>query len=121
MKDAPEDKVPDYIYGYTLMSDITVRDIQKKEQQRYRSKSFDTFGPVGPVIVVKDKIYDPQNLNLKSYINGEIRQNENTSDMIFSVYKIISYISRCITLEARDLMLQYHDLESNNPDYVNSG
>src|SRR4030043_993482 len=104
MKDVPEDKVSDYIYGYTIMNDITARDIQKNEQQWYRAKSFDTFGPVGPVIVGKDKISDPQNLNLKSYVNGEIRQNGNTSDMIFSVYKLISYISRSITLEAGDLI-----------------
>ncbi len=104
MKDIPEDKVSDYIYGYTIMNDITARDIQKNEQQWYRAKSFDTFGPVGPVIVSKDKISDPQNLNLKSYVNGEIRQNGNTSDMIFSVYKLISYISRSITLEAGDLI-----------------
>ena len=104
MKNVPEDKVSGYIYGYTIMNDITARDIQKNEQQWYRAKSFDTFGPVGPVIVGKDKISDPQNLNLKSYVNGEIRQNGNTSDMIFSVYKLISYISRSITLEAGDLI-----------------
>jgi 2-keto-4-pentenoate hydratase/2-oxohepta-3-ene-1,7-dioic acid hydratase in catechol pathway len=104
MKDVPEDKVSGYIYGYTIMNDITARDIQKNEQQWYRAKSFDTFGPVGPVIVSKDKIYDPQNLNLKSYVNGEIRQNGNTSDMIFGVYSLISYISRSITLEAGDLI-----------------
>ena len=104
MKDVPEDKVPGYIYGYTIMNDITARDIQINEQQWYRAKSFDTFGPVGPVIVSKDKISDPQNLNLKSYVNGKIRQNGNTSDMIFGVYSLISYISRSITLEAGDLI-----------------
>ena len=104
MKDIPEDKVSDYIYGYTIMNDITARDTQKNEHQWYRAKSFDTFGPIGPVIASKDKIPDPQNLNLKSYVNGELRQNGNTSDMIFGVYPLISYISRSITLEAGDLI-----------------
>jgi acylpyruvate hydrolase len=104
LKDVPASKVSDYIYGYTIMNDITARDIQQNESQWYRSKSFDTFGPIGPVIVEKNKISDPQNLNLRSYVNGEIRQNGNTSDMIFGVYELISYISRSITLEAGDLI-----------------
>ena len=104
MKNIPEDKVSDYIYGYTIMNDITARDIQKNESQWYRAKSFDTFGPVGPVIVSKSEIPDPGNLNLKSYVNGELRQNGNTLDMIFGVYELISYISRSITLEAGDLI-----------------
>ncbi len=103
-KDVPSKKVSDYIYGYTIMNDITARDIQKNENQWYRAKSFDTFGPIGPVIVSKNKIPDPQNLNLKSFVNGELRQNGNTSEMIFGVYKLISYISRSVTLEAGDLI-----------------
>ena len=86
MKDIPEDKVSDYIYGYTIMNDITARDVQQSEKQWYRAKSFDTFGPIGPAIVGKDRIPDPRNLNLESYVNGELRQNGNTSDMIFGVY-----------------------------------
>jgi len=104
MKDITEYKVPDYIYGYTIMNDVTARNIQKNEHQWYRAKSFDTFGPIGPVITIKDKIPDPQNLNLKSYVNGKLRQNGNTSDMIFGVYPLISYISKSITLEAGDLI-----------------
>lgn len=104
MKDIPEDKVPDYIYGYTIMNDVTARNIQKNEHQWYRAKSFDTFGPIGPVITIKDKIPDPQDLNLKSYVNGKLRQDGNTSDMIFGVYPLISYISKSITLEAGDLI-----------------
>jgi len=103
-KNVPFKKVLDHIYGYTIMNDITARDIQKNENQWYRAKSFDTFGPIGPVIVSKHKIPDPQNLNLKSFVNSELRQNGNTSDMIFGVYKLISYISGSITLEAGDLI-----------------
>ena len=104
MKDVPASKVLDYIYGYTIMNDITARDIQQNESQWYRSKSFDTFGPIGPAIIEKNKIPDPQNLNLRSYVNDEIRQNGNTSDMIFGVYELISYISGSMTLEAGDLV-----------------
>jgi len=104
MKNISENKVSDYIYGYTIMNDITARDIQKNESQWYRAKSFDTFGPIGPVIVSKNEIPDPQNLNLKSYVNGELRQNGNTSDMIFGVFELISYITRSITLEPGDLI-----------------
>jgi len=103
-KNVPENKAYEYIYGYTIMNDITARDIQKDESQWLRAKSFDTFGPVGPFIVSKETIADPYNLNLKSYVNDEIRQNGNTSDMIFGVYELISYISRSITLEAGDLI-----------------
>ncbi len=104
MKNVSEDKVLDYIYGYTIMNDITARDIQQNEGQWYRAKSFDTFGPIGPVIISKDKIPDPQNLNLKSYVNNELRQNGNTSDMLFSTYELISYISGSIALEVGDLI-----------------
>jgi len=104
MKNIPESRVSDYIYGYTIMNDVTARDIQKNESQWYRAKSFDTFGPIGPIIVSKSEIPDPANLNLKSYVNSELRQNGNTSDMIFGVYELISFISKSITLEEGDLI-----------------
>lgn len=103
-KDVPEQKIPDHIYGYTIINDVTARDIQKNESQWYRAKSFDTFGPIGPVIVPADSITDPQNLNLKSYVNSELRQDSNTGEMIFKINKLISYISRAITLERGDLI-----------------
>ncbi|MGM0368583.1 MAG: fumarylacetoacetate hydrolase family protein [Actinomycetota bacterium] len=99
-----QEEVMDFIYGYTIINDVTARDIQKNESQWYRAKSFDSFGPVGPEIVLKESIKDPQNLNLRSYVNGKIRQNSNTSDMIFSIRKLISYISTSITLKPGDLI-----------------
>jgi len=104
IKDVPEPEVIDYIYGYTIMNDITARDLQRDEGQWFRSKSFDTFAPVGPVIVPKSEIENPQDLNLRSYVNKEMRQNANTSDMIFKVFELISFISRSITLEEGDLI-----------------
>lgn len=103
-KGIKEDDVPGYIYGYTVFNDITARDIQKNEKQWYRGKSFDTFGPMGPVIVKQGDFGDPYNIGLKSYVNGELRQDGNTSDMVFSVYSLISYISQSITLYPGDLI-----------------
>jgi len=93
-----------YIYGYTVFNDITARDIQKNESQWYRGKSFDTFGPMGPAIVKQKDFGDPYNIGLKSYVNGELRQDGNTTDMVFGVYALISYISQSITLYPGDLI-----------------
>jgi len=97
-------KVKDFIYGYTIINDITARDLQKNEGQWFRAKSFDTFAPIGPVIVPSDAIEDAQNLNLKSYVNGELRQNSNTSEMIFKINELISFISFSMTLDPGDLI-----------------
>jgi 2-keto-4-pentenoate hydratase/2-oxohepta-3-ene-1,7-dioic acid hydratase in catechol pathway len=104
MKNVSKDKVPEYIYGYTVMNDITARDCQKSDGQWFRSKSFDTFAPIGPEIILKEDLPDAQNLTLKSYVNGELRQNSNTSDMIFKINELISFISMSQTLERGDLI-----------------
>ena len=104
MKDIPEEEVLDHIYGYTVINDITARDIQHSEGQWFRAKSFDTFAPIGPVIVTKDSIPDPQDLNLRSFVNGELRQDSNTEEMIFGVFELISFISGSMTLEEGDLV-----------------
>jgi len=98
----------DYIAGYTLFNDVTARDMQiadmKKSDPWFLSKSFDTFGPIGPGIVPRDRIADPQHLEIKLKVNGEIRQHSNTSKMIFSIPEIIAYISRYVTLNAGDII-----------------
>ncbi|MGM0366142.1 MAG: fumarylacetoacetate hydrolase family protein [Actinomycetota bacterium] len=99
-----EDEAYKYIYGYTIINDVTARDVQGNEGQWYRAKSFDTFAPIGPDIVSPEKIGSPQNLNLRSYVNRELRQNSNTSDMVFGIKKLISYISQSITLKPGDLV-----------------
>ena len=104
MKNIKPEDVVDYIYGYTIINDVTARDLQKREEQWFRAKSFDTFGPIGPEIILKDEIDDVQNLNLKSFVNGELRQDSSTSDMIFKVYDLISFISYSITIEPGDLI-----------------
>jgi len=104
IKCVKEEDVLEHIYGYTVFNDITARDIQKNESQWYRGKSFDTFGPVGPEIVKQEDFGDPYNISLKSYVNGELRQDGNTADMVFEVYELISYISQSITLYPGDLI-----------------
>ncbi|MEM1669592.1 MAG: fumarylacetoacetate hydrolase family protein [Candidatus Methanomethylicaceae archaeon] len=93
----------DYIFGYTILNDITARDIQEKDfslsRPWLRSKGFDTFAPIGPYIVTKDEIGRNVELDLELRVNGEIRQKSNTKEMIFDVYTIIEYISSFTTLE----------------------
>lgn len=99
-----EEKALDHIYGYTIINDVSARDIQSLENQWYRSKSFYSFAPIGPEIIPREKISNPNDLNIKSYVNGELRQNSNTSDMVWKVKELISYISNSILLNPGDLI-----------------
>jgi len=104
MKNIDPGDIYDFIYGYSIINDLTARDLQKKEGQWFRAKSFDTFAPIGPVIIPRDEIKDPQNLNLKSYVNGEKKQDSNTSDMLFKIPELISFMSKSMTLMPGDLI-----------------
>jgi len=90
----------DYVLGYTLANDISARRWQKKAGSRQwtRGKSFDTFCPLGPAIITADEIPDPQNLEIKCILNGQVMQEAVTSDMIFPVTRIIEYLSEDTTL-----------------------
>ena len=92
------------VFGYTVINDVTARDIQTTEQQWVRGKSLDTFCPLGPVVVTADDIPDPQNLAISSLVNGEIMQQSNTSEMIFSVAELISRLSHSFTLVPGDVI-----------------
>ncbi len=95
-KNIPEEKAHNYILGYTCGNDVSARDCQLKlDKQWARAKSFDTFAPVGPCIVTD---VNPDNLRIQSRVNGIIMQDANTSDMVFNVAKIVSYLSRQMTL-----------------------
>jgi len=83
--------------------DVSARDLQKSHQQWYRGKSIDTFAPMGPYLVTKDEVGDPQDLDLWCKVNGVERQHANTSDMIFNIKKIVSVLSAGITLEVGDI------------------
>lgn len=91
----------DYIQGYTCFNDVTARDLQKKDVQWTRAKSFDTFSPVGPFIVTD---IDPTNLAVQSRLNGEVKQSSNTSNMMFDVYRLVEFISGVMTLEHGDVI-----------------
>lgn len=93
-----------FIAGYTVLNDVTDREAQKEGKQWFRAKSADTFCPLGPYLVTPDEIRDPQNLRLYSKIGGKILQDNNTSEMIFKIAYLISFISAAITLEPGDLI-----------------
>jgi len=92
----------DYVLGYTAINDVTARDLQKKDGQFTRSKSFDTFAPLGPWI--ETAIPDPDNLTVEAYLNGERRQHGNTRNMVFGVATLVSFISRIMTLLPGDVI-----------------
>jgi 2-keto-4-pentenoate hydratase/2-oxohepta-3-ene-1,7-dioic acid hydratase in catechol pathway len=92
----------DYVLGYTCINDVTARDLQRKDGQFTRSKSFDTFAPLGPWI--ETGIPDPDNLTVEAYVNGERRQHGNTRNMVFGVAAQVSFISRIMTLFPGDVI-----------------
>jgi 2-keto-4-pentenoate hydratase/2-oxohepta-3-ene-1,7-dioic acid hydratase in catechol pathway len=94
-RNVSESDALDYVFGYTCANDVSARDAQKSDGQWVRAKSFDTFAPMGPYVVTG---LDPTALGVVSRLNGKVMQNGNTSDMIFPVACIVSYLSRCLTL-----------------------
>lgn len=94
-----------HVFGYCVANDVSARDEQTADSQFSRSKSMDTFCPIGPWITTADEIEDPQNLGIRSWVNGEPRQNSTTGEMLFSVADIIEYLSRTMTLETGDVIL----------------
>ncbi|MCT1389053.1 fumarylacetoacetate hydrolase family protein [Peribacillus frigoritolerans] len=103
-KRVSEEEADDYVFGYTIMNDISARDLQFQDGQWSRGKTADTFAPFGPVIVTKDEVGDPHNLEISLELNGEIMQDSNTSNLIFTVPKIISFLSQSMTLMPGDLI-----------------
>ena len=100
-KDVAEDKAEEYILGYTCANDVTERVYQKEDGQWTRAKGFDTFGPLGPYIVTG---ISPDNLKIETYLNGEVCQSSSTGHMIFGVAKLVSFISRVMTLLPGDVI-----------------
>jgi 2-keto-4-pentenoate hydratase/2-oxohepta-3-ene-1,7-dioic acid hydratase in catechol pathway len=94
-KYVPEDRVRDYVLGYSCFNDVTERYLQQKDVQWTRGKSFDTFAPIGPWIETE---VDPDDLKLETYLNGEVRQSARTSDLVFGISKLISFVSGVMTL-----------------------
>jgi 2-keto-4-pentenoate hydratase/2-oxohepta-3-ene-1,7-dioic acid hydratase in catechol pathway len=104
-KDVEPQTAWQHIYGFTCFNDVSQRNIQNSDRSGwFRGKSFDTFGPVGPRVVGRDEIGDPQNLDIQCRLNGKTVQSSNTRHMIFSIPEILSFVSRNFTLEAGDLI-----------------
>jgi 2-keto-4-pentenoate hydratase/2-oxohepta-3-ene-1,7-dioic acid hydratase in catechol pathway len=94
------DEVKKYVLGYTCFNDVTARDLQQKDGQWTRAKSFDTFAPFGPWIAC----IDPSDADIKTSVNGQVKQSSNTFDLIFGVPKLIEFISHVMTLEPGDVI-----------------
>ncbi len=95
----------DYVYGYTIVNDLSARDLQMRTPQWLLGKTCDGFSPLGPYLVSADEVGNPNQLALRTTVNGEVRQNSNTSDMIFDCAEIVSYISQHMTLVPGDVIL----------------
>lgn len=92
------------IAGYLVCNDVSVRDWQKRSPTMTLGKSFNTTGPIGPWIVTDDEVADPQNLNMRMLVNGKVRQEVNTSEMVYNIYDQIAYLSTVMTLEPGDVL-----------------
>jgi 2-keto-4-pentenoate hydratase/2-oxohepta-3-ene-1,7-dioic acid hydratase in catechol pathway len=103
-RDVPEDRALSYVFGYANGNDFSARDLMRVTSQLMLGKTCDGFAPLGPWVVTADQIPDPQNLRIATYVNGEQRQNSNTSDMIYSCAQIVSYCSRHMTLSPGDII-----------------
>ncbi len=119
------DRALDHVFGYTILNDVTARDLQREDRQWLRAKSWDGFAPLGPVVLTRDEIADPGRLALRSWVNGETWQESTTAEMIWDVPSLIAFVSRSIALEPGDILAtgtpagvgHYHD----PPRYLSGG
>jgi acylpyruvate hydrolase len=119
------DRALDHVFGYTILNDVTARDLQREDRQWLRAKSWDGFAPLGPVVVTRDQISDPGRLPLRSWVNGETWQESTTAEMTWDVPSLIAFVSRSIALEPGDILAtgtpagvgHYHD----PPRYLSGG
>ena len=107
-KNIPSNQAYDYILGYTIFNDITARKMQTKDIVSnlpwFRSKSFDTFAPIGPKIVKHSEIGDPHNLSIELKVNGTVKQSSNTKHLLFRIPELIEYITKIFTMEPGDIV-----------------
>lgn len=103
-KAVSEEEALDSVFGYMIMHDVSARDLQFKDKQFTRGKGIDTFAPCGPWITTKDEISDPQNLAIITRVNGEVRQNSSSLNMVIPIKRIISSLSSVMTIEAGDII-----------------
>ncbi|MEK7210880.1 MAG: fumarylacetoacetate hydrolase family protein, partial [Candidatus Binatota bacterium] len=103
-RDIPKEKVYDYIFGYTICLDMTARDLQRRHGQWFKGKSLDTFCPLGPWIVHKSALPNPQALRIICRVNGQVMQDDNTNNMIFDIPATIEALSSGMTLEPGEII-----------------
>jgi 2-keto-4-pentenoate hydratase/2-oxohepta-3-ene-1,7-dioic acid hydratase in catechol pathway len=103
-KNISMDDAFNHVFGYMVFNDVSARDIQFKDRQWTRGKSFDTFAPMGPWITTSDEIDDPHSLKMVTTVNGEVRQNSTTEQMFLKIPQIIHKISKVMTLEPGDVI-----------------
>ena len=115
MKNVPRGRALEHVFGYTIVNDVSARDLQKSHLQWFKGKSLDGFCPMGPVVVTADEFGDPQNKRISLRLNGDTRQNATTADMIFPVAVCLEYLSKGMTLEPGDI------IASGTPEGVGLG
>ncbi|MFW9962523.1 MAG: fumarylacetoacetate hydrolase family protein [Candidatus Sifarchaeia archaeon] len=124
-KNVSEKKSLDFVAGYTIINDISARDLQLNDGQWVRAKSLDGFCPMGPCIVTQDELGDASKLKMHTKVNGIIKQESSTSNLIFNVRKIISYLSKSFTLEPGDIIATGTPsgvgFVRNPPEFLKSG
>jgi 2-keto-4-pentenoate hydratase/2-oxohepta-3-ene-1,7-dioic acid hydratase in catechol pathway len=103
-RDISVERALDYVFGYTIINDITARDLQRQHGQYFKGKSLDTFAPMGPIVVHRTLIPDPQHLTLRLRVNGEQRQHSSTGSMVFPIAQLISTLSAGMTIEPGDII-----------------
>jgi 2-keto-4-pentenoate hydratase/2-oxohepta-3-ene-1,7-dioic acid hydratase in catechol pathway len=104
VKSVSEQNALNYVLGYCNINDLSARDLQMRTSQWLLGKTLDQFSPIGPYLVTSDEVGDPQALDIRCWVNGDLRQNSCTADMIFSVAYLVSYISQYMTLEPGDVI-----------------
>jgi len=124
-KNIEPEKAAESVFGYTILHDVSARDIQFKDKQFTRGKGIDSFAPCGPWITTGDEINDPQNLQIITKVNGETRQNSSSSKMVIPIDKIISSLSQIMTLESGDIISTGTPagvaMSMKEPKYLNDG
>jgi 2-keto-4-pentenoate hydratase/2-oxohepta-3-ene-1,7-dioic acid hydratase in catechol pathway len=100
----PRRRAPEVIAGYLIANDVTVRDWQLRTPTWTIGKSFDTHGPLGPWLTTADEVSDPHGLGIRTFVNGELRQNSNTKELIFDCYALVEHLSTAFTLEVGDVV-----------------
>ena len=103
-KNIPVEKAKEHVFGYTVFNDVSARDFQFKDGQWTRGKSFDTFAPTGPYITTMSQLKNTDDLAIRTWVNGDLRQNGTTRNMVFNVSQIVHHLSRVMTLEPNDII-----------------